>query len=484
MRTRLFSAAVLSALWAATASAQSPPAAPPAAEGGTLPRPVLVIHAEERPEPAPGLFARVGAWWRDPAPTAAPTGTSPAPILAPATPAVTAADPVADAAPGGPGRFWVQNELLLWWIQGQHLPALVSTSPAGTPAATAGVLGVAGNSSIYGPEDVQATLRYGWRFTAGGWLDPDHRYALEAQFLATSSGNGETFTTASPAGGPILARPVANGITGAPTAEPISVPGVSFGGVRVSSSTSGLVGAGLWLRENFTRSDDPCDTCHHCAFGGCGAGGCAGCADHTSPWYCRFDSLFGFRYLRLSDHLEIDDNVTALAALNGIPAGATMQRVDAFRTANSFYGVDLGVTGEIQRGNFSLDLLAKMAVGFNDGSIDILGARNLGGVVTAGGLLAQPTNIGHFTRTTPTAVPELGAKLGYFVRPNIKVFVGYTLLYWYNVLRAGDVPSLYVDPAFLANGAPTGAAPARPGVFFTQRDLWVQGVSIGVEWRY
>src|SRR5262245_32394939 len=37
-------------------------------------------------------------------------------------------------------RFWVSGEYLLWWTRGVHLPALVTTSPQGTPASDAGVL--------------------------------------------------------------------------------------------------------------------------------------------------------------------------------------------------------------------------------------------------------------------------------------------------------------------------------------------------------
>ncbi len=37
--------------------------------------------------------------------------------------------------------IWVQAEGLLWWIEGNPVPALVTTSPNGTPRELAGVLG-------------------------------------------------------------------------------------------------------------------------------------------------------------------------------------------------------------------------------------------------------------------------------------------------------------------------------------------------------
>ena len=125
----------------------------------------------------------------------------------------------------------------------------------------------------------------------------------------------------------------------------------------------------------------------------------------------------------------------------------------------------------------------KIAIGFNNNTADVIGNRSVNGVGSPGGLLAQPTNIGHFTRTTPTAVPELGVKLGYRIRPNMQAYVGYTFLYWYHVARSGDQIDPNVDSSFLANGAAAGT-PTRPAFTMQQRDIWVQGVSLGFEWRY
>src|SRR5580704_1335431 len=76
-------------------------------------------------------------------PPAAPGGTviatSPAPATyaAPTTP-LPYGNVVADSSGD---RGWVDAEYLLWWMRGQTVPALVTTSPAGTPMSSAGVLG-------------------------------------------------------------------------------------------------------------------------------------------------------------------------------------------------------------------------------------------------------------------------------------------------------------------------------------------------------
>jgi hypothetical protein len=45
-------------------------------------------------------------------------------------------------------------EHLQWWISGMRLPPLASFSPAGTPVNQAGVLGVPGNTILYGGDEI------------------------------------------------------------------------------------------------------------------------------------------------------------------------------------------------------------------------------------------------------------------------------------------------------------------------------------------
>ncbi len=377
-------------------------------------------------------------------------------------------------------RFWMDNELLLWAIEGQHLPPLVTTSPPGVPTANAGVLGKRGTTSIYGPGSQNNDIRFGYRMTLGAWLDSAANFAVEAQFLMTAAG-GNQFTAFSP-GTPILAHPVINALTGFPAAEPIAVPGVANGSIHVATSTTGLLGAGIWVRENFTRSDDPCDSCHLCQRSGgcCGTGNCGA----SSFWYCRVDSLLGYRYLHLSDNLEIDDQVNAVAALNGVPAGGTLQRTDIFHSSNTFHGIDLGMTADFLHGPWTVSTIAKVAVGFNDSSVDVNGFHSVGGLTTLGGLYAQPTNIGHYSHVMASAVPELDLRLAYSFRPNVKVFVGYTFLYWYHVTRAANQIDPRVDPAFLTSGTTTTPTTRQPSPMFEDRSIWIQGVNVGFEWRY
>src|SRR5262245_59838201 len=70
---------------------------------------------------------------------------APEPLFGPPAALANMNDPAhVDLAPKGnarPGRIWVKEEYLLWWTRGQLFPPLVTTSPLGTPLATAALLG-------------------------------------------------------------------------------------------------------------------------------------------------------------------------------------------------------------------------------------------------------------------------------------------------------------------------------------------------------
>jgi hypothetical protein len=128
-----------------------------------------------------------------------------------------------------------------------------------------------------------------------------------------------------------------------------------------------------------------------------------------------------------------------------------------------------------------LGLLGKLAVGDNhqvvaaDGSTTVT-VPGQAPVVSPGGLLALSSNSGHFSRDRVSLVPEFGVNLGYQVTPHLRVFTGYTLLYWFDVVRAGDQVDLTVNPNLLPPVTGAVAGPPRPAPRFQTTDLWVQGL--------
>ena len=81
-------------------------------------------------------------------------------------------------------------------------------------------------------------------------------------------------------------------------------------------------------------------------------------------------------------------------------------------------------------------------------------------------------------------VPELDVNLGYRLNKNWRVMVGYTFLYWSNVVRPGEHISRDLNPNQLppAENPLTGAS--RPGFAFDSVDYWAQGINAGLEYRW
>src|SRR5262249_44828964 len=152
-----------------------------------------------------------------------------------------------------------------------------------------------------------------------------------------------------------------------------------------------------------------------------------------------------------------------VAGTNNFDPGNRFIVNDSFATRNRFYGGQLGLDGEWRLGRFFLGGVVKVGLGQTHQEVDIAGMQQLftpagGKTAFNGGLLALPSNSGHFSRDQFSVVPEIGLKLGYNVTENVRVFVGYDLIYWTNVLRPGDqidttlntaqIPNFNINPAF------------------------------------
>ena len=97
-------------------------------------------------------------------------------------------------------------------------------------------------------------------------------------------------------------------------------------------------------------------------------------------------------------------------------------------------------------------------------------------------MLALPSNSGHFSRNVFSVVPEVGMNLSYQVCPNLRLFMGYTFLYWNNVARPGALIDTVVNTTQQSGGTLTG--PARPAFAFHNTDYWAHGINFGLELRY
>jgi hypothetical protein len=164
---------------------------------------------------------------------------------------------------------------------------------------------------------------------------------------------------------------------------------------------------------------------------------------------------------------------------------------DQFATRNWFYGGQLGLRQQFNWRNWTLDLTGKVALGATHQRVNIDGSTAItppGGGARAytGGLLALPTNIGEYSRSVFSVIPEAGINLGYQITENWRVYAGYTLIYWSNVARPGSQIDRVVNATQLPPRDPAVpfTGPARPLFQFADTDFWAHGVNVGIELKF
>jgi hypothetical protein len=393
-------------------------------------------------------------------------GRSPAAPLAPVAP-LDAASGWAGPASGcrfGAGceepHAYGRLEYLLWTVRGDSLPPLVTTSPAGTPQANAGVLGGGNNSQVlFGDTRLDDNLQHGGRLTLGVENVGCGAVAIEADVFFLGGDSQHFDDRSGPSG--IIARPFVNAKTGANSALLVAFPGLANGELKASTATD-FMGAGFRILEPLVNCSD---------------------------W--RVNALGGYRFLQLREHLDIASGQTIVGA-SGFPAGTTMTSADRFETTDNFHGVDLGAVFSVDRGPFSVDLTTKLAMGFTHEFVAISGftsavAPGAAPLVSPGGLLAQPTNNprkaanGRFDM-----VPEVDLQLSYAPTHRLRIFCGYNFLYWNRVARPGEEIDTTVNTSQLLStptGGQTGVltGPPRPLFFLHDTGFWAQGISAGME---
>ena len=378
-------------------------------------------------------------------------------------------------APCGPdGRFWFRGEYLLWWTKGMDVPALVSTGPSTQLPQNAGVIGQTGTEILYGDGEILDSSRDGGRFRFGRWCDFCNKIGWDVDLFYLSE-ETEQFSQTS-AGAPILARPFFNTELNRNDSELVAYPGIVTGSMTVDT-TSKMFSISPRVRYNLCCTDyyaNPADACS--ISNGCGG---VACPQQVSQ---RLDLLLGYRHTSLDESLRTRELLSS--SQNGVPTTFDLQ--DSFSTENDFHGFEIGLQWERYRGPWSLEWLGRVALGNNSETVTINGSTDstTNGVSfgDTGGLLALSSNIGSYEENTFAAIPEMDITMGYLIAPSLRFTVGYTLLYWNNVVRPGD----HIDTSINPNLIPPVQAGGdnRPTFTLNETDIWAQGVSFGLDYRW
>lgn len=390
-------------------------------------------------------------------------------------------DPTLCCGPDGllGNRLWVRGEYLMWWTKKMWTPPLVTTGSL--TDAVPGALGQPGTTVLFGGS-VNTPNRDGGRFTIGYWFDRDETWGIEGNylFLSQRSASFEAGSNGMLGGTTLVARPffLINPPAGTPAGEAAQlvsntfIPGlpgvpVTNGSVLVNATTN------FWGAE-------------------------------LNGLYClsrgnilEVDLLAGFRYLQLNESLGISENITIPMFVDPTTqavspfSGSQFFVSDSFKTRNQFYGEQVGARAKLTWGNFDFVATGKVAVGLTHQVVEIHGltttSNPLMGIASTtqpGGLLAQQSNIGNYSRDKFAVVPEMGLTVGYQLTPHIKALAGYNFIYWSSVVRPGNQIDRTVNASLLP-GSPVPASGApRPAFAFNGTDYFAHGVNFGLEFDY
>src|SRR5262245_17253701 len=355
------------------------------------------------------------------------------------------AEPVAAPAWSLLTGWDVEVDYLMWYLRRDFVPGLVTTGSADSN----GVPGHPDTRTVYGDERLETRHNdrfFGTRLRLAKWLDEERTVGVEgrAVFLERDS---TYFTVEDETGELLLARPFIDARTGRPSSEVFAGP-TAPGGPR-SGAFNGYSRVELFTEE--------ANVLCNLAAGRCYA----------------LDAIVGARFLQMRDRLDLT------AASASLPDGATVFGLeDHYRIHDAFYGAQVGLRGEASAGPWFAQFRGTTALGANDQRISTTGYRITHTpevrIVEPIGLTVQPSNRGHFGRCALDWMFDVGINVGCRLGRHLRVFAGYTLLYWDNPIRSGRQVDLVVNPV-------PGVASDRPRIPFRTEAIWGQGVSAGLE---
>ncbi len=372
-------------------------------------------------------------------------------------------------APPQCNRGWINFEYLYWQPKGIDVPALVTTSPIGTPQTIAGELGQPTTTVLYGDGEINDDYRTGGRLQGGWWLTPDEMAGIEGHVFAFDdeqsvfSANG-AFSNGGT--GPILARPFFNVDSAVQDTLLLAYPNFVTGNQTINldgsvnvTSESSIQSAGALFRR-ISWMD---------------------VLDSSGVTFVRIYGLIGYRYFNVDEELSINSEIRPVGGSFG--ANSSIRSSDLFETENNFHGGELGIETQLNRGSFFLKILTKAALGNTHESLNIAGSTvssdGTNSTTFAGGLLAQPSNIGEITSDHFSVLPEGNITAGCQLTRNVAVTGGYSFLYLSNVIRPGDQIDFSVNPTQFDGGVLIGES--RPTATINHSEFWMHGFNAGVE---
>lgn len=346
------------------------------------------------------------------------------------------------------GDYWMSSEALLWFTPNRSMPALITTSDPGTlPVDRPGALGNV--QTVFG-DDINGEVSGGIRFDLGKQVSED--FSIGGRFWWLGN-NDDSYFASDDGSNMSIGRPFYNLLI--PEADAYLI--ASDPGSEVSVDFSGSIAAQsqlkLWAAEGYGKLS-------------------LAKVDNAT-----FDLIGGYSHFSISDMLWIQSVAIRQDT-------ARIRRLtDTFDIENEFNGGQIGFQLAMNHKRWSVSTLTKIHLGNMNQNINISGSGSdqtppLSADTDDNGFLAIDHS-GEYERDTFSFVPEVNLKLGYSVRDNVNLTLGYSFIYFDNVALVGDVVNTNIDPLGIHDSGDLFAG-SRPAFDFNDSGLWIQGIDFGM----
>ncbi|MFO0936935.1 MAG: BBP7 family outer membrane beta-barrel protein [Gemmataceae bacterium] len=351
------------------------------------------------------------------------------------------------SSPDGLPSSWSRYDLLFWYPKAQPLPPLVTGSASnviptlGNPLTTV----LVGNHAIDSPTSMGGRFTWGWACGSNSDVGVEATYFFTGTRSSTAiiSGSDRNIN---------YGRPLVDPLTGKDYVLPISTPGNR--GSLIADSQNRMTGWEVNGVINLARSEQG-----------------------------YINALVGYRYFMNNEGIR-------LAQITPLSANSYADAADQFDGHTRFHGGQIGLEGSLDFNRFYIGMIGKIAFGRSVEVVNVGGQTNIissnGGLPVQGGVLAVGSNIGRQSNTNFAVLPEGQLNLGYRFRDHSKFFIGYNFIYLSDAVRPGDQIDRTVainSIPMAVNGVPTNLG-LRPEPMFKRTDFWVQGITLGFDYKY
>ncbi len=356
--------------------------------------------------------------------------------------------------------IWLRADYLAWYEKdGDTIPLVTSSSgiPANNRLLT---LGAPETRVEFGGEYSDDPLE-GYRIEAGAWMDASHTRGIMGRYFEV--GDRSVSFSAGPNDFNFLGIPFFNtdiGGTDGPGEDALTLTVPNERNGQVAVSITGDVRSWEILMRQLSET---------------------GC-NYRRDW------LIGYRNFSFDETLSINASTLITNPPDGsnVPAGTLSEVQDRFDIENRFHGLDIGMAGNYHQGRWSMDYLAKVALGIMTSDVAVSGqtvntVTGFSPFNLEGGLFSQETNIGSHDESNFAVIPEVNLNLGYGVTQNLDFTVGYTFILVSRVTRAGTMDRA-VDEGLLFDLDPINSN--RPEADFGDDVYFLHGLNIGMTGRF